>query len=314
MIDNPRTQSGFDFEEVYTRAFFGKVLALLTGRRDRTHLLSFEEVKEKIRCHDESYVGMQEVPIDAIVGSVGRYKDFDRTFLPLTRESKERWRRVDEAYYRDVVLPPVQLYKVGDVYFVKDGNHRVSVAHERHMAYIDAEVIETRCRGPLTAQIEAEDLEESGARAYFLEWSRLDELRPGQDIRPSAAGGYHDLEEHINVHRYYMGIERKQPVPLWDALTGWYDDVYMPVVRLVREHAILQSLPGRTETDAYLWIMDHLHDLRQRYGDQVAPEEAVNDLMEHQREQEREHHIKTSTREAIFQRIASIFKETSHHD
>jgi hypothetical protein len=311
---NARTQSGFDFEEVYSRAFFGKVLALLTGRRDEAHLLSFDEIREKIRCHDESYVGMREVPVDAIVGSVGRYKDFDRKFLPLTRKSKDRWRRIDEAYYRDVVLPPVQLYKVGDVYFVKDGHHRVSVARERRMAYVDAEVIETRCRVPLPAKIEAEDLEAAGERAFFLEWSRLDELRPENGVRPTVAGGYHDLEEHINVHRYYMGIERKEAVPLWDAVTGWYDDVYMPVVRLVREHAILRGLPRRSETDAYLWIMDHLYELRQRYGDHVPPERAVSELMEKQKVNQREHHVKAATREAIRQRIVSALKETRHHD
>ena len=279
-INPDRAQSANDFEEVFTRGFFKRILSLLTGQTKGTHLLSYEEVSKKMHCHDESYSGIHTVPVSAIVGSVGRYKDFDRKFLPLTRSNKERWRRIDEAYYQEVPLPPIQLYKVGDVYFVKDGNHRVSVARERGIAYIDAEVIGTRCRAPVPAHIEADDLEDAEERAFFLEWSQLDQLRPDQNVRVTIPGGYHDLEEHINVHQYYMGQERKQEVPLWDAVQGWYDDVYMPVVRLIREEKILEKFPRRSETDLYLWIMDRLYDLRQHYGDEVPPDDAVDDFMQ----------------------------------
>jgi hypothetical protein len=295
----PRSQSAMDFEDIYTRGFFKRILATLTGRSKQESLLSYDDVRSRIRCHDESYSGMRVVPVDAIKGSVGRYRDFDREFLPLRRGSKERWRSIDEAYYSDVTLPPVQLYKVGDAYFVKDGNHRISVARERGVAYVDAEVIETRCRVPLPADLEAEDLDEAEARALFLEWSRLDQLRPDQDVRVSAAGGYHDLEEHINVHRYYMGQERKQDVPMWDAVASWYDNVYLPVVREIREEKALGKFPKRTETDLYLWIMDHLHLLRQRFGDAVDAEDAVEDFVKHS--------PKSSVLGAIRQRIASVF-------
>ena len=276
-----RTRSAQDFDDAYMRGFFKRILATLTGRTKETHLLSYEEVRSKIRCHDESYTGMKTVPVDAIIGSVGRYKDFDREFLPLRRQSKERWRRISEAYYQDIVLPPVQLYKVGDAYFVKDGNHRVSVAKEHGITYIDAEVIETRCKVPLTKDIDAEDLEEVGAQAFFLEWSRLDSLRPDQQVRVTVPGGYHELEEHINVHRYFLGLERQVEVPLWDAVASWYDNVYMPVVELIREENILSKFPQRTETDLYLWIMDHLYDLRQRYGDDVDAGDAMESFVQH---------------------------------
>jgi hypothetical protein len=301
MINRHRSESAYDFESIYTRGFFKRILSLLTGRAKEARLFSYDDVREKIRCHDESYAGMREVPVDAIIGSVGRYKDFDREFLPLRRQSKERWRNIDEAYYLDVMLPPVQLYKVGDVYFVKDGNHRVSVAKERGIAFIDAEVIETRCQVPLPSHIDAEDLEEAGAHAFFLEWSRLGQLRPDQNVQVTVPGGYHDLEEHINVHRYYLGEERKQEVPLWDAVTSWYDNVYMPIVRLIREEKILEKFPKRTETDLYLWIIDNLHMLRKRYGDDVPADEAVDDFMRH--------HAKGSVLAAIRQRLVSAFRK-----
>jgi len=130
-------QTAADFEHAHNRAFFRKVIALLLGQKEQVKLLSFDDVKRKIKWSDESYIGLRSVPVNAIVGSVGRYKDFDREFLPVQRNTKQRWRSIDEAYYLDVTLPPVQLYKVGDVYFVKDGNHRVSVARERETGTFD---------------------------------------------------------------------------------------------------------------------------------------------------------------------------------
>ncbi len=294
--DHFALQSALDFEQARRRAFFRRVLSLLLGRDKDNRLLSYEAVTQKLRCHDESYGGMREVPVEAIVGSVGRYKDFDGEFLPVRKSSRERWRRIAEAYYRDVVLPPVQLYQVGDVYFVKDGNHRVSVAREKGIAYVDAEVVEVRCRVPLTGEIRAEDLEELGGQAQFLEWSVLDRLRPGADIRFTVPGGYHQVEEHINVHRHMLGIERGTDVSIEEAVTSWFDTVYMPVVRLVRKEGILERFPQRTEADVYLWIMDHLYDLRVEYGDEVELEEAVADFQQHT--------ARSSVLQAVSRRIA----------
>ncbi len=273
---------GTDFEDVYTRGFFKRIWSTLTGRADETRLLSYDEVRRKIRCSEESYAGMQSVPVSAIIGSVGRYNDFDRAFLPLRRQSKSRWRSINDAYHRDIPLPAIQLYKMGDAYFVKDGNHRVSVAKERGVAYLDAEVIETRCRVPLPADIAADDLEEAGARALFFEWSQLDRLRPDQTVRVTVPGGYHDLEEHINVHRYFLSQERKQDVPLWDAVASWYDTVYLPVIQEIRQAGILDRFPKRTETDVFLWVMDHLDELRKRRGPDVDADDAVEDFVRRQ--------------------------------
>jgi hypothetical protein len=296
MSTNPhRAESAEDFEDVYTRGFFKKILAMLTGQTRDFYLLSYDEVSKKMHCHDESYSGIHSVPISAIVGSVGRYKDFDRAFLPLRRTSKERWRRIDQAFYEGVPLPAIQLYRVGDSYFIKDGNHRVSVARERGVVYIDAEVIETVCKSPVPAHIDADDLQDANEQAYFLEWSQLDQLRPDHTIRATIAGAYHDLEEHINVHQYYMSQQQKLEVALWDAVAGWYDSVYMPIVRLIREENMLEQFPRRTETDLYLWIMDRLNDLRQRYGSAVAPDDAVEDFMRR--------HEKASFLGAVRQRI-----------
>ncbi len=289
-------QTQRDFERAHTRAFVRSVLALLMGRVDQTKLLSYDEVKEKIRWNEESYIGMREVPVSAIVGSVGRYRDFDRAFLPRQRGSKERWKRVDEAYYEDVPLPPVQLYKIGDVYFVRDCNHRVSVARDRGVEFIDAEVIECHTSVPLSSDITAEDLQAIGEYAEFLEWSRLDQLRPQQNIHFTVPGGYTQLREHISVHEYYLGLERGTPISLHEAVTSWYDNVYCPVVSVIRDEHILDKFRSRTEADLYLWIMDHLYFLKERYADGVGASHAAADFAEH--------YARPSFFEAIRRRIA----------
>jgi hypothetical protein len=274
------TQVATDYERAQQRAFLNKLRALLFGRTKELRLLSFDEVREKIGWDLETYIGMREVPVDAIVGSVGRYQDFDREFLPVQRATRQRWQSIDRAYYDDVDLPPVQLYKVGDAYFVKDGNHRVSVARERGVHYIDAEVIECRPKVALTPAVTADDLETIGEYSAFLKWSELDRLRPDQDMSFTTPGGYNQLREHILVHGYYLGIERSAPVPLLEAVASWYDYVYMPVVRLIRDEKVLERFPRRTEADLYLWIMDHLYYLREQATGDVDAGEAVSDFAE----------------------------------
>ena len=157
--------------------------------------------------------GVQTVRIDLIVGSVGRYKDFDNAFLPTKNTLVDRWRKINRAFYDDVSLPPVTLYKVGSVYFVLDGNHRVSVAREHGVVYLDAEVFEASTRVPLTAAdvVDADNLEVLGDYAQFLERTHLDQLRPDQHIRFTIGGAYERLIEHIAVHRYFMGLCPRVP-------------------------------------------------------------------------------------------------------
>jgi hypothetical protein len=173
------------------------------------------------------------------------------------------------------------LYKVGDVYFVIDGNHRVSVARSRGQEYIDAEVRECMARVPVTKELRAEDLERLHDRVEFLERSRLDEVRPGSLVETTILGGYERLIEHIAVHRYFMGIEQKRPIPETEAIAHWYDSIYHPVVEVVESSGILDELPGRTVTDVYLWVMDHLHFLRGRPGmGSARPEQAAEDFID----------------------------------
>ncbi|HLF26765.1 MAG TPA: transcriptional regulator [Anaerolineae bacterium] len=265
-----------DYQRARRRALFHEIRARLAGRANR--LLSFEEVKQSLRLGGPVYRGARPVPVAQIVGSVDRYRDFDREFLPAQRHTAQKWKNIARAFYRDVDLPPVKLYKVGDAYFVLDGHHRVSVAREQGMAYIDAEVQEAYSRVPVTADLQAEDLKVLHEYREFLERTRLDEIRPQQKVlRLTIAGGYAQLIEHIAVHRYFMGLDLQRDVSDEEAVGHWYDTVYTPIVEAIRRHNMLASFPKRTEADLYLWIVDHLYFLRES-GDGVEVDAAVEDF------------------------------------
>jgi len=260
------------------RAMLRNLIARLTGRSNR--LLAFDEVKEKLNLRGSVYRGIQRVPLDHIIGSVNRYQDFDRAFLPIRRHMADRWIAVGTILFQEASLPPVRLYQVGDAYFVLDGHHRISAARALGWQEIEAEVIEVRSRVPVGPDLRAEDLEILHEYEEFLERTRLDLLRPEADIRFTIAGGYQRLLEHIAVHRYFMGLEQGREIPEDEAVIHWYDAVYLPVVEIIREHGLLEDFPGRTEADLYLWIMDHLYYLREVYGPEVDPEAAALDYAE----------------------------------
>jgi nucleotide-binding universal stress UspA family protein len=267
-----------DFQRARNQAILKAMLARLTGKS--IELLSYEEVRQKLQARESSQRGLQDVPLDAFVGSVGRYTEFTRDFLPLQKFSSGRWARIKVAVTGLAGLPPIEAYKIGEVYFVKDGNHRLSVAHQLGATHIQAYVTELRTRVPLGADVQPDDLIVKAEYAAFLELTRLDELRPDADLSVTVPGQYQVLEEHISVHRYFMGIDQGCPIPYQESVTDWYDEVYLPVARLSRAGGILHYFPNRTETDLYLWIAEHRSALESQLGWEIRPEYVIQDLVD----------------------------------
>jgi len=265
------------FEDARRRALLGALLDTFT-RRPNT-MLSFDEVRARLNVRGQRYLGHQAVPLDHIIGSEGRYCDFDRRFLPRSNALKQRWSNIDKARTQSVELPPVDLYKIGDIYFVRDGNHRVSVARQQGQSYIDAYVTELVVDVPLTPDLSVRDLLLKEEYSDFLEWTNLHQLRPDERIEFTELGGYLDLVRHINAHRYYMSKERGYEVSRDEAVADWYDTVYMPIVRVIREQGALRYFPGRTEADLYRWIMEHRWYMREQAGTDPGPEGATNDYV-----------------------------------
>lgn len=265
-----------DFSEARAKASMQEVLARLTGRSNE--LLSYDEVAEKLKLDVRSERGVQEIPLKAIVGSVGRYTDFTRSFLPRNESDRDRWVRVKAAFEAEVKLPPIDVYKVGDVYFVLDGNQRVSVARQEGFEFIQAHVIEVKTAVPLTADVQPDDLIVKAEYADFLGQTDILHLRPGIDLGVTVPGQYAKLLDHIQVHRYFMGIDFDREISYPDAVVHWYDTVYLPIIEPVRERGLLRSFPGRTETDMYLWVSEHRAALEKGWGVSISPEAALADL------------------------------------
>jgi hypothetical protein len=261
-------QVNSDFERARQKAFFNGILSVL-GRRTN-ELIAFHEVRSRLYPEQEQYVGHRAVPVQQIVGSADRFRDFDREFLPRQSHTAGRWKNVDRAYYEDTNLPPIQLYKVGDVYFVKDGNHRVSVAKERGVEFIDAEVIEGHIRVPITASMTPNELLLQVEYANFLRRTNLDRQRPDHDIRPTSLGRYDDIWDHIQHHRELMSHEQGRDVSIEEAVADWYDNIYQPITQVARESRVMRRFPGRTLTDMYLWVMANRDDLIEE-GREIDP-------------------------------------------
>lgn len=248
------TQSNNEFTTARQRAFIEEWLSAFTGKT--SDLLSFEEVKEKLHLHDSTYKGLQEIELDKIVGSTGRYRDFTRTFLPKNDTTQERWQRVDTIAHAAGFLP-IEVYKVGEVYFVSDGNHRVSVARMHQAQTIEAYVIEYKTSVPLNKDDDMDDILLKVEQTEFFETTKLNQLRPDQAIVFTEPGRYPLVKHHIIFHKYLKEQEYGHEISYEEAVSSWYDTVYMPIIRLLREKEVLKHFPKRTEADLYAWLLRH---------------------------------------------------------
>jgi hypothetical protein len=149
---NAETQAEVDFGRARRRALIRRLKGAM--RKDTSSLPAFEEVRRSLGVFNRLPLARTEtVEVEKIVGSVGRRNDFDACFLPVRSNVSSRWERVDSAFQRGKDLPPVSLYKMGDAYFVNDGNHRVSVARFHGIESIDAEVVTFRAPRVTPAEI-----------------------------------------------------------------------------------------------------------------------------------------------------------------
>lgn len=259
-----------DFHQARKQAALERIMARFTGQS--ADLLSFNEVTEKLHVIGQSEQGLRQIPVASIVGSVARYNDFSRTFLPRLSSDKERWVRVKTAAPHISDLPAIDVYQIGDAYFVLDGNHRVSIARRQGIEYIDARVTEVRTRVPLAPDDQPDELLIKAELAAFFHHTRANELWPEADFHVSVPGQYAHLENHIEVHRYFIEVAEVCELTDKEAVTRWYTEAYQPMIQAIREQGILRYFPGRTETDFYIWLARHQTLLQHELGLEIKPE------------------------------------------
>ena len=269
-----------DFQRARQQAVLASILARLSGRS--VDLLSFDDVRRQLRASEVTARGVADIPIDAIVGTVNRTVDFTRDFLPRQPSDEERWARVHSVSNDPKFggMPPIEVYKIGDAYFVRDGHHRVSVARRMGQTVIQAYITEVLTDVPFSADTQPDELLHKAEYADFLERTGLAATRPGLDLSVSVPGQYERLLDYIDVQRYVMGQRSGNDVDLRTAATAWVDEAYLPIVAVIRDMGLLRDHPDRTETDLYIWIVDHTEELRRELGWDVSASALAGALAE----------------------------------
>jgi hypothetical protein len=260
-------RSDLAFSKAISRAFTQELKDLML-RRSKS-LLPFDDVKEKLNLWYGKDLGLKSVPLDSIVGSQGRYKNFTRHFLPLDESLRNRWRWIDSAVDSGKDLPPVELYKVCNAYFVKDGHHRISVAKTKKKRFIEAKVFEYNCDLSLDDKTDHEQIAILETYQRFLAETGLKKTRKPQ-LHLTVLGGYPILMEHIQRHRFYLMDREKIRVGIEQAAVSWFDNIYSPMVVLIRKNKIMEQFPHRTDTDFYIWISKYKNRL---FQDVFVPDE-----------------------------------------
>jgi nucleotide-binding universal stress UspA family protein len=175
--------------------------------------------------------------------------------------------------------PPIDVYKVGEVYFVVDGNHRVSIARQEGFKSIEAMVTEFNTDFKLTPDTRPDDLIIEAEQADFLNRTRIGESRPNVDLSVTSCRQYEKLLDEIHICQYLLQEERKQDVSFQAAVEVWYDNRYIPLAEAIRVRGLLRWFPGRTVTDLYIWISENRAALEKELGWEIQSDAAATDLI-----------------------------------
>ncbi|WP_309116810.1 chromosome partitioning protein ParB [Saccharothrix sp.] len=247
----PQADAENDFLRARRRQVLSRLAAWLRREPDDVNImLPFHEVVEALGVVSERRLGLQTVRLDSIVGSVDRTRDFDRRFRPTSARTRERWQRLALAARRGESVPPIEVYRVGDLHFVQDGHHRVSVAHALGLETIDAYVTEVVTRIAAHGIRHRGDLIVKDYRRLFLERVPLS----GQaraEVLLSDPWDYAELGEHVEAWGFRLMQDEGAFLDRATVAMRWYREEYVPVVEMLRQAHLVGD---RTETEAYMWV------------------------------------------------------------
>jgi len=270
-----------DFQYARKQAVMQQLLARFRG--GGSALLPFDEISQQLHPTGEMIEhGTQEISLNKIVGSVGRHEDFTLSFLPKRDTDLERWAGLRAAVTDMVGIPPIEVYQVGNAYFVQDGNHRVSIARRLNSKTITAYVTEVKTRVPFSADDDPNEIICKAQYADFLEQTNLDKIRPDIDMTMTFSGQYYVFLDQIGSE-YCVSTQNQDMLSdneIWDeAVVLWYDQIYLPVINIIRDLGILHHFPERTEADMYLLLSERRDQLENDLGWHVEMETGISDLL-----------------------------------
>jgi hypothetical protein len=246
----PSLDAQHDFLRARRRAILARLAAGLRLEPDDVGVvLPYDEVLDALGFASERGLGLQVVPIATIVGTVDRGRDFDRAFRPTSGRVRSRWEQIATAMRRGEALPPVELYRIGEIHFVRDGHHRVSVACALGREEIDAYVTEVITRVGAGRTITMADLPlKSHERVFFERVPLPGEARP--EIELSDPWDFAVLAEGVEAWGFRAAQDRGEPLDREQTARLWLETEYRPVVAMLREAQLIGR--RQTATEAYL--------------------------------------------------------------
>nr|MBP3283235.1 transcriptional regulator [Treponema sp.] len=273
-------QTEDDFTKARHKALFNEVQHFLNP--EEATLISFSDIKNLLRPKNEVYMGMKTVPVNMIVGSEGRYQDFDNKFFPKNMHLKTRWEHIDMAHIQDISLPSISLYELGGVYFVRDGNHRVSVAKAKGIEFIDAEVVslqsEIKLRPGDSLQKMVKQVIEYEKRVFYGE-TGFGDVTDFWCLDFSIPGQYDVIYNHILTHKYYINMNKTEEIGMDKAMMSWFLTVYMPVIKVIDKHKIMKAFKKRTKSDLYVWVIKYWDEIKQKFGEDYSIDDMADSFL-----------------------------------
>lgn len=270
-------QTNEDFAKAHTKALFNELQHLLNP--EEAALISFTDIKAILKPKNEIYIGIQTIPVHKIVGSEGRFRDFDSHFFPKNTFLRERWKHVDEATYTEITLPPISVYELGGLYFVRDGNHRVSVAKSRGIEFIDAEVAtlqsEIKLKPVYTLKSMLKEIIFYEKRVFYSE-TNFGDITDFWGLDFSSTGQYNVIYNHILTHKYFINKDMPREIAIDDAILSWFNTVYLPIIKVIEKQHVMRHFRRNTKSDLYVWIITYWDELKKKFGKTVQLDAAVH--------------------------------------
>ena len=278
------TQTDEDFNKARNKALFNELQHLLTP--EEAMLISLNDVKNLIKPNAETYIGMKTIPVEKIIGSEGRYRDFDNKFFPKNSHLRNRWELIDAAAINHVDLPPIKVYDIGGLYFVRDGNHRVSVSKARGVEFIDAEVIAIQSEIKLRDQKNINDVIRqiiNYEKGEFYSETNFGDITDYWCLDFTKPGQYDLIYNHILTHKYYINQNQEEEISLEDGILSWFKKVYLPIVHYLEEKKVMRHFKKNTISDLYVYIIKYWDQLKNKYGENFPLNEAIEIFEKHYR-------------------------------
>jgi hypothetical protein len=257
-----------DFLRARRRQVLSRLATWLRRQPDDVNImLPYDEVVAALGRTGERRLGLQVITLDSIVGSVDRQREFDRRFRPTSGQVRERWQRLALAQRRGESIPPIEVYRVGDMHFVVDGHHRVSVAHALGLKTIDAYVTEVMTRLSPGGIRYRGDLLVKDYRRIFLDRVPLQgEARRAVSL--TDPWDYAELAESVEAWGFRLMQDEGRYLDRLTVAQRWYDEEFVPVVRMLRQAGMIEA---QTEAEAYMWVASERYRLirTHRWDDEV---------------------------------------------